>query len=56
MKCWVVIYRHRHGTDAFPMFQEERPTEEEAQEATGCFEKEKEEDVEVTGPWEVPEC
>jgi hypothetical protein len=37
------------------MFQEERPSEEQAQEATGCFEGEKDEYVEVMGPWEVPE-
>jgi len=56
-KCWVVIYSHPFGVDAWPMFSDDEPTEDEIKKLilddSGPFD-EKNDVVEVRGPWKVP--
>ena len=50
---WIVLYQHRHGTDAFPIFQKDYPTHEEMIATLDDFEPDREETVEAIGPFEV---
>lgn len=52
MKVWIVIYEHRHGVDAWPVFSEEQPTDEEVIAGLDDWEPEKGETIEIRGPWE----
>lgn len=59
MTFWTVLWNHRHGVNVYHFFQEAEPQEEEvlkeiAQEGLE-FEPDREEYIEVTGPWETPE-
>lgn len=58
MKCWVVLYFHRHGTDAWPVFQVNRPTEKKIiAELQEEWEGDTRDDewIEIRGPWKIPE-
>jgi hypothetical protein len=52
MKVWIVIYEHRYGVDAWPMFAKDMPTEEEVIADLHDWEPDKGEIVEVLGPWD----
>ena len=55
-RLWIILYNHRHGTDAFPMFREEPPSKEEMINALeGAWEGEEyDEDIEAVGPFDLP--
>jgi len=60
MKCWVIVYHHRFGTDAWPLFQARRPTKRRVLrdmpdwEGEGSPRNREDEWYEILGPWEVP--
>jgi hypothetical protein len=61
MKCWIVVYNHRFGIDTWPVFQAERPSEEEIiaklKEEEEWDEREEQDEeswVEVRGSWDLP--
>ena len=55
-KIWIVIYSHKHGVDAWPVIQNEEdpaPTQESVIAGLQDWEgEEKEEYLEIMGPWE----
>ena len=55
-RCWVIVYYHRHGTDAWPVFRQRRPTEKQIIATLSDWEGDEREDewLEILGPWEVP--
>ena len=57
MTLWIALHTHRHGTDVYPFFQENTVSEEQViariEKASG-WEPEREEFIEVNGPWPVP--
>lgn len=58
MKCWVVIYHHRHGVDAWPVFRKKRkPTEKQIIKTLADWEGDTREDewLEIRGPFEILE-
>lgn len=52
-KCWVVVYSHRHGVDAWPVFAVEEPTEDEMIATLDEWEPDRGETLEVVGPWDL---
>jgi hypothetical protein len=48
---WIVIYEHRHGVDAWPIFSDRRPTDEEVIAKLDDWEPDKGETFEIRGPW-----
>jgi hypothetical protein len=52
-KCWVVVYEHRHGVDAWPVFAAEEPSEEELIASLDEWEPDRGETIEVVGPWDL---
>lgn len=56
MKCWVILYFHRYGTDGWPWFSQRKPTEKQVISTLMDWEGDEREDewVEIVGPWEVP--
>jgi hypothetical protein len=54
MKCWVIIYHHRFGTDAWPVFSARRPTAKSVIKTLGDWEERDDEWIEIRGPWELP--
>lgn len=56
MKCWIVIYEHRHGVDVWPQFQDRRPSVKRIIKSLDDWEgEEKGEMVNVRGPYSVPD-
>ena len=51
---WIVTYAHRHGTDAWAEFDEE-PTEESVIQGLDEWEPDREEFIEIRGPFTVPD-
>jgi len=49
-------YHHRHGTDAWPVFQPKKPTEKQIIKTLEDWEGDEREDewLEIRGPWEIP--
>lgn len=60
MRLYVIIFTHKHGTDAWPRFSAKEPSEEEIiDELRKGGEWDEDDDdrgsyVEVRGPFEVP--
>ena len=54
MNVWIVLYHHRHGVDAWPVFQATVPDEDEIIEGLDEYEPDREEYVEIVGPFEAP--
>ena len=55
-QLWIAIHHHRHGEDVYPFFDTE-PAEDDvisAIEASSSYEPEREEWIEVRGPFDVP--
>ena len=55
MKCWIVVYRHRHGDDSWPLFQDERPSIDKIIAELDDFESDRNESIELVGPFDVPQ-
>ena len=53
MKIWVIQYHHRHGVDAWPVANEDRPDLEEIENGLDDFEPETEEFLELIGPFDL---
>jgi hypothetical protein len=53
MKVWVIQYHHRHGVDAWPVANEDRPDLEEIENGLDDFEPETEEFLELIGPFDL---
>jgi len=52
MDLWIVIHWHRDGEDVYPVFAVSRPTADEQAAIVGeSYEPEKEESLDVRGPW-----
>ena len=55
MNLYIIRYSHRHGHDVWPVFATKAPTEDEIIEGLEEWEgEERDEFVEITGPFEVP--
>ena len=55
MKFWIIQYYHRYGVDAWPEFSEHEPTEKQIIKTLSDWEgKEKEERIEISGPYQTP--
>lgn len=57
MKLYIVHYDHRHGHDIWPLFVDDEkpaPTLEEVVAGLDEYEPDREESVEILGPFEVP--
>ena len=58
MKIWVVQYHHWHGVDAWPVASDEEPDlgelEKDLVEAGDTLDLERDEYLEVGGPWNFP--
>lgn len=56
MKCWIIQYFHRHGTDAFPWFADQEPSEEEVIAALDDWEGDERDDewIEISVPYAIP--
>jgi hypothetical protein len=57
MKLYIVVYTHRHGSDAWPRFVptgERKPTVKEEVDQLEDFEPDRCESLEIFGPFEVP--
>ena len=55
MKIWIIQYHHRHGVDVWPVANEDRPDLEEIENGLDDFEPEREEFLEATGPFDLPD-
>ncbi len=53
-KVYIVIYEHRHGVDAWPIFSLTKPSEEEVIATMAEWEPDRGETIEIRGPWEKP--
>jgi hypothetical protein len=53
MKCYIVIYQHRHGADAWPIFDCKPPTEAGVIAELGDR-YERGESIEIRGPFPAP--
>ena len=51
MRIWIVLYHHRHGVDAWPVVSAERPDLDTIESGLDDFEEEKEEFLELLGPY-----
>lgn len=56
MKCFVILYFHRHGTDAWPWFSKRKPTEKQVIATLEDWEGDEREDewIEIIGPFKIP--
>lgn len=52
---WIVTYNHRHGQDSWPEWGSERPDLERVAADLDDWEPDKEEWLDLAGPFEVPE-
>lgn len=56
MNIWIIQFHHKHGMDVWPLLQEAEPLakdiEKECREE-GVWEKDEENEIEVTGPWKL---
>jgi len=53
VRCWVVVYKHRHDDDLWPVFQDEQPKEADIIKELGdLFEPERGERIEFVGPFD----
>jgi len=52
-RIWVVVYTHRHGVDAWPLVSAERPSEDEVIATLEEWEPDRDETIEVVGPWDL---
>jgi len=50
-QLWIIIYTHRHGVDAWPEMSKEIPDLEKVAKELDDFEPDREEYLEVRGPW-----
>lgn len=55
MKFWIVMYHHRHGSDAWPVFSDTEPNLEEQASELDDWEPDRDEWLEVFGPFKTPE-
>ena len=51
--CWVVIYTHQYGVDAWPLFSVRKPMLKSVIKELGSWEPDKEE-IEIRGPFPLP--
>jgi len=56
VKCFVILYFHRHGTDAWPVFRKKKPTEKQIIATLEDWEGDEREDewIEIIGPFKIP--
>jgi hypothetical protein len=56
MKCWVVLYVHRFGSDAWVVFAERKPTKKQIIKTLMDWEGDERDDeyVEIRGPFVIP--
>ena len=55
MKCWVILYSHIHGTDAWPVFSKRKPTEKSVIKTLTGWEPDRDDEwIEILGPWDLP--
>lgn len=55
MKCWVIVHVRIHcGVSGVPMFQDDRPSQEEAEKALGYRVEDAGASIVMFGPFEVP--
>ena len=55
MQLWIIIYSHRHGVDAWPVISKESPDLEKVADDMQGWEPDREEYLEVRGPWTMRE-
>jgi hypothetical protein len=55
MKCWVIIFSHRYGADAWPVFSDRKPTKRQIIKSIDWEGDTRDDEfLEIRGPWEVP--
>ena len=52
--CWVVIYTHKHGADAWPLFGTRKPSAKSVIKTLDSWEPDKGEEIEIRGPFMFP--
>lgn len=56
-KLWIVIYQHRFGTDAMPVWTDKEPDLDEFAKTLTEFEPDREDEyLELSGPFDIPGC
>lgn len=56
-KFWIVMHEHRFGVTNYPTFVDDEPTQEQMEQIVGDdYEPEREEFLNVDGPYEVPDA
>ena len=53
-QLWIVQYHHRHGTDTWPVYSAEAPDLEAEADALDDFEEDRDEYLELSGPFPIP--
>lgn len=55
MKIWIIVYNHRHGSDAWPVVSEEQPDLKKISEELDDFEPDRQEYIDSFGPFALEE-
>ncbi len=56
LKCWIVLWHHEYGVDAWPIYSIEEPTEEQAIESLIDSEFDPDNEwIEFSGPYDLPQ-
>jgi hypothetical protein len=54
LKTWIIIYRHRHGDDFWPLYQANMPDPDKIAAGLDDFEEDRGESIEIAGPFDLP--
>lgn len=55
IKLWIIVHKHRHGEDFYPLWQSDYPDLDEFAKTLDDFEPNREDEwLELSGPFDIP--